>query len=102
MIRYIWRVSRPTAGEKKVCGPSVSSISLLLAERLMWNVRGVRERGVRGAATGIWNAGAVCINKVLSKQRKFYSELIASAHFLYDQSENHSIGKSIFSMFDSL
>ena len=71
----------------------------------MWNVRGVREsgvRGVRGAATGIWNTRAVCINKVLSKQRKFYSELIASAHFLYDQSENHSIGKSIFSMFDSL
>ena len=39
-------MSRPTAGEKKECGgPSVSSISLLLlAERLMWNVRGVRER----------------------------------------------------------
>ena len=59
-----------------------------------------------GAATGIWivsgNTGPVCINKVLSKQRKFYSELITSAHFLYDQSENHSIGKSIFSMFDSL
>ena len=49
--------------------------------------RSERER----AATGIWivseNTGPVCINKVLSKQRKFYSELITSAHFLYDQSE---------------